>query len=81
MATPATSVLAGKAGGSLVGGFHHLDELIVLRPDLSARSPKMLASGGFSLLADRSGRPGKIALPQNILLEQEGTLKGIGHAF
>lgn len=28
-----TWVLAGKAGGDLVGGFHHWDELIVLWPD------------------------------------------------
>lgn len=40
-----------------------------------------VCSGRIFSLSRGLGGPSKVALHQNLLLEQEGTLKGIGHAF
>lgn len=61
--------------------FHHSDKLIVFLAPYKRAFTKTLALGEFYLLADHPGRLSKIALSQNILLEQERTPDGIGHAF
>lgn len=68
-------VLAGKAGGRVVGGFHDTGMSSLSFGPIRADPYQNVASGRFYRLADGSGRPSKAALPRNVLLEQERTLK------